>query len=234
MKKYAIGLIVFATAFIFLFPWSMLSSEQTLPTQWVFTGLLPTTILGALSLLAAFFIVKEFVFGQNVDSSVVPRPKDLQKAHQLVYAALGLFVVSTVSSVLPYMTEQIMAPLLGTFAVVCTLGGLFALRGLSKYQANMYWVRLKNAASLDERQLRERLSIMQKAYVASAVLLAAFLVLGALFIPNIIFGMIDCGGDSSLGTCKDFDWTPYINMMLVVLWMPSIVAALQLPQKATE
>lgn len=226
MKKYIIGSIVFVTAFIFLFPWSMLSSAQTLPMQWVFTGLLPTTILGALSLLAAIFIVKEFVFGQNVDSSVVPRPKDLQKAHQLVYIALGLFTISTVSSMLPYMTEQIMAPLLSTFAVVCTLGGLFALRGLSKYQANMYWVRLKNAASLDERQLRERLNIMQKAYVVSVALLAGFLVLGYLFIPEIIFGMTNCGGDGPQ-LCKDFDWTPYINMTLAVLWMPGIIAALQ-------
>lgn len=227
MKKYLAAGVVFAVAFAALFPWTIISGSSRIPTQWVVNGLLPATVIGALSLLAAFYIVKEFVFGQQVDSSVVPKPKDLRKAHQLVYLALGLFIIASVSSVLPYMTDQTTAPLLSSFAAICTLGGLFALRGLSKYQANMYWVRLRNADSLDERQLRERLVVMQKAYVVSAVLLAAFLVLGALFVPNIIFGMIDCGGDSSLGTCKDFDWTPYINMTLAILWMPSIVAALQ-------
>lgn len=226
MKKYVVASIVFAVAFAALFPWQVITGAPEVPTQWLFKGLLPATVIGALSLLAAVFVVKEFIFGQNVDSSVVPKPEDLQKAHQLVYIAIGLFIISTVSSVLPYMTEQVTAPLLSTFAVVCTLGGLFALRGLSKYQANMYWVRLKNAASLDERQLRERLNIMQKAYVVSVALLAGFLVLGYLFIPEIIFGMTNCGGDGPQ-LCKDFDWTPYINMTLAVLWMPGIIAALQ-------
>lgn len=233
MKKYLVSGIVFVVAFAAMFPWSIITYMPPFSLQWL-AVLSLSTLLGALILLTIFHIIKDFIVGKDVDSLVVMKPRDKQKAHQLLYLALGLFIISTLSSVLPYITDQPGVAILTPFAAVCTLGGLFALHALSKYQANMYWVRLKNAASLDERQLRERLSIMQKAYVASAVLLAAFLVLGALFLPNIIFGMIDCGGDGSLGMCKDFDWTPYINMMLVVLWMPSIVAALQLPQKATE
>ncbi len=147
-----------------------------------------------------------------------------QRARTMALAGCGLLLIASLASVFPYLgsvsygAERYL--LLGA-TLVSTLG-IICLSVMQHAQANLYWPNLRSYKDLDERQVRERLIIIQKAYVYSTILLIVFLCLAVLYGDTLVRTAGDMmRGNGTLNT----SWQALINTLVAVIWMPGIVAA---------
>ncbi len=179
------------------------------------------TVFSASLFLFAFLQV---VRGERAKTEQVQTKKQRRLAREAGLLGVSCLVLGLLASVLPHMSELSYSweqgLLLG--ASVVSAVGVVCLSVMERAQAWLYWVRLKRDSELDERQLHDRLFVIQRAYRCSIVVLLILLLLGVMFTDIIVSTLADTQRNN--GSIY-FPWQPMINSILAVIFMPGIVAA---------
>lgn len=205
------------------------------PAVSLYGQLLLPKLTAVLTIILVVLGMKSLLVGEPADKTVEPAKDKLKNARALVLLSIGLLVFSSISAILPYLTVTPSSDTLSLFATITMFLSIVPLYILQKHQTNMFWIKLRNTKALDERQLRDRLQVTQKAYWLSGMLIAIFLFLAVDLLPEMLFTIqsnIEPGG--SINGITYFNWQPFVCLLIAVLWMPAMVAALHKQPKLSD